>query len=88
MPQKSLRVNKKQKDPRRITKKQKNPKRAAPLQIKSKKKSLNKFKELNKTVSLTAATEKIIASRVGHLELVKGNRKEIEKEKQKNNNKK
>lgn len=33
--------------------------------------------------ALTAATEKLIASRVGHLELVKGTRKELEKKKEK-----
>lgn len=88
MPQKALKVNKQPKDPRRVTKKQKNPRKTGPLQIKPKKKSLNQFKELNKTVSLTATTERLIASRVGHLELVKGNRKEVEKEKQKHNNRK
>lgn len=31
------------------------------------------------TASLTASTEKLIASRVGHLELLKGTRKELEK---------
>jgi hypothetical protein len=29
--------------------------------------------------ALTAATEKLLASRVGHLELLKGTRREIEK---------
>jgi hypothetical protein len=31
------------------------------------------------SAALTSATEKLIASRVGHLELLKGNRREIEK---------
>ncbi|KAL3232596.1 Uncharacterized protein RNJ44_04512 [Nakaseomyces bracarensis] len=78
MPQKPLKVTKKPKDPRRITKKQKNLRKAAPLQLKSKKKSLQHMKKLNKAASLTETTEKLIASRVGHLELLRGTRKEIE----------
>ncbi|QLL33215.1 hypothetical protein HG536_0E01260 [Torulaspora globosa] len=81
MPQKALKVTKKAKDPRRVTKKQKNLRKAAPLQIKSKKKSLQHLKKLNKTASLTESTEKLIASKVGHLELLKGTRRELEKEK-------
>ncbi|CCC66784.1 hypothetical protein NCAS_0A02260 [Naumovozyma castellii] len=79
MPQKALKVTKKAKDPRRVTKKQKNLRPAAPLQLKSKKKSLQHLKKLNRTASLTETTEKLIASRVGHLELLKGTRKELEK---------
>lgn len=30
--------------------------------------------------ALVSATEKLIASRVGHLELLKGNRREVEKQ--------
>lgn len=85
MPQKALKVTKKPKDPRRITKKQKNLRKAAPLQIKSKKKSLSHMKKLNKNYSLTAATEKLISSRVGHLELLKGTRRELEQEKKESN---
>lgn len=81
MPQKSLKVAKKVKDPRRVTKKQKNLRKGAPLQIKSKKKSLQHLKKLNKTASLTESTEKLIASKVGHLELLKGTRRELEREK-------
>ena len=76
-------MTKKAKDPRRITKKQKNLKKAAPLQLKSKKKSLQHMKKLQKLSSLTEVTEKLVASRVGHLELVKGNRRELEKTKKK-----
>ncbi|BAO40936.1 YLR363W-A [Kluyveromyces marxianus] len=83
MPQKALKVTKKAKDPRRITKKQKNLKKAAPLQIKSKKQSLQHLKKLNKTYSITEATERLIASRVGHLELLKGTRKQLEKHEKK-----
>ncbi|QLQ80773.1 hypothetical protein HG537_0E01280 [Torulaspora globosa] len=81
MPQKALKVTKKVKDPRRVTKKQKNLRKAAPLQLKSKKKSLQHLKKLNRTASLTESTEKLIASKVGHLELLKGTRRELEKEK-------
>lgn len=88
MVQKPLKVKTKTKDPRRITKKQKNPRKAAPLIIKSKKKQLDYLKKLNKTVSLTASTEKLIASKVGHLELLKGTRKEIENKKKNESNKK
>ncbi|SCV05906.1 LANO_0H17788g1_1 [Lachancea nothofagi CBS 11611] len=83
MPQKALKVTKKTKDPRRVTKMQKNLRKAAPLQIKSKKKSLAHLKKLNKASSLTETTERLISSRVGHLELLKGTRKELEKEKKK-----
>ncbi|AGO10934.1 AaceriAFR574Wp [[Ashbya] aceris (nom. inval.)] len=79
MVQKALKVTKKAKDPRRVTKKQKNLKKAAPLQLKSKKKSLQHMKKLQKLSSLTEVTEKLVASRVGHLELIKGTRKELAK---------
>ncbi|EDO14581.1 hypothetical protein Kpol_337p3 [Vanderwaltozyma polyspora DSM 70294] len=81
MPQKALKVTKKSKDPRRVTKKQKNLRKAAPIQIKSKKKNLQHLKKLNKTASLTVATERLISSKVGHLELLKGTRRELEKQK-------
>lgn len=80
MAQKSLKVNRKVKDPRRVTKKQKNLRKAAPRMIKSKKKSLFHLKKLNKSASLTETTEKLIASRVGHLELLKGTRKQLAKQ--------
>lgn len=79
MVQKALKVKSKPKDPRRVTKKQKNLRKAAPLIIKSKKKQLTYLKKLNRTASLTASTEKLVASKVGHLELLKGTRKEIER---------
>ncbi|CDO92411.1 unnamed protein product [Kluyveromyces dobzhanskii CBS 2104] len=79
MSQKALKVTKKAKDPRRVTKIQKNLKKAAPLQIKSKKQSLQHLKKLNKTYSITESTERLISSRVGHLELLKGTRKQLAK---------
>ncbi|CCE61768.1 hypothetical protein TPHA_0B00960 [Tetrapisispora phaffii CBS 4417] len=83
MAQKPLKVTKKVKDPRRITKKQKNLRKAAVLQIKSKKKSLQHLKKLNKASSLTVATERLLSSKVGHLELLKGTRRELERSKDK-----
>ncbi|CAI7417176.1 BAD_collapsed_G0039040.mRNA.1.CDS.1 [Saccharomyces cerevisiae] len=79
MPQKPLKVTKKAKDPRRVTKKQKNLRKAAPLQLKTKKKSLQHLKKLKKSSSLTETTERLVASKVGHLELLRGTRKELEK---------
>ncbi|AET40652.1 uncharacterized protein Ecym_6271 [Eremothecium cymbalariae DBVPG len=81
MVQKALKVTKKPKDPRRITKKQMNLKKAAPLQLKSRKKSLQHMKKLAKTCSRTEATERFVASRVGHLELLKGTRRQLEEQK-------
>lgn len=88
MAQKPLKVKSKVKDPRRITKRQKNLRPAAPLIIKSKKKQLTYLKKLNKTASLTASTEKLVASKVGHLELLRGTRKEIERANRNKNDKK
>lgn len=67
----------------RVTKHQKNPKAAAPKQYKSKNVS-SKEKEVIKLAKshqakLTGNTEKLISSRVGHLELLKGDRRSLEK---------
>lgn len=83
MAQKALKVKVKAKDPRRVTKKQKNLRPAAPVQIKSKKKNLMHLKKLNRAASLTTATERMISSKVGHLELLKGTRRELERAKDK-----
>lgn len=63
-------------------KKQQNPKRAAPKIIKPKKQTAKEAQKLTKIHQgqLMKSTEKLIASRVGHLELLKGTRREIEKE--------
>ncbi|ODV59537.1 uncharacterized protein ASCRUDRAFT_76933 [Ascoidea rubescens DSM 1968] len=68
---------------KRITKKQKNPRKAAPKIIKPKKtsklkttKNLGTFQKYGNIIS---STEKLIASRIGHLELVKGSKREIKK---------
>ncbi|EGW34163.1 uncharacterized protein SPAPADRAFT_54347 [Spathaspora passalidarum NRRL Y-27907] len=72
----------KAKAPARVTKKQQNPKRNAPKIIKPKKTVAKEAKKLTKVhqSQLMTSTEKLIASRVGHLELIKGSRREIEKE--------
>lgn len=65
----------------RVTKKRQNPKPAAPKIIKPKKATAKHAAKLSKVQQgqLAASTEKLIAARVGHLELVKGSRREIEK---------
>jgi hypothetical protein len=77
MAQAPLKVKKKEKT--RITKKQQNPKKAAPKIIKPKNQQLAQLAKLSKTYSVTQQTEKLIASRVGHLELLKGSRRQIER---------
>lgn len=73
----------KSKKPARVTKKQQNPKAAAPKVYKAKKGASNiTLSKLNKVHSsvLTSNTEKLIASRVGHLELIKGSRRLLAKQ--------
>lgn len=72
----------------RVTKKQQNPRSSAPKIIKPKKSSAKQAFKLQKSLSGLAGTEKLIASRVGHLEIIKGSRREIEKEEKKNKEKK
>lgn len=64
----------------RVTKKQSNLRAAAPLIIKPKKAAAKTTFKLKKSVGSSAGTEKLIASRVGHLELIKGSRREVEKQ--------
>lgn len=64
----------------RVTKKQQNPRANAPKQIKPKKASAKQTHKLNKLINALSGTEKLISSRVGHLELLKGTRRELEKE--------
>lgn len=70
----------KSKAPARVTKKQLQTRAAAPRIIKPKK-ATSKLK-LTKvhTSQLMASTEKLIAGRVGHLEIIKGSRRQIEKQ--------
>lgn len=57
------------------------PKKAAPKKLAPRRKGAIVDAKILKrhSAALTSATEKLIASRVGHLELLKGNRREIEK---------
>lgn len=72
----------KSKAPARVTKKQTNPKGAAPRIIKPKKSVAKLAQKLAKVhlSQLMSSTEKLIASRVGHLELIKGSRRQIERQ--------
>ncbi|ANB13703.1 hypothetical protein AWJ20_4646 [Sugiyamaella lignohabitans] len=65
----------------KVSKHSKNPKKAAPKQIAPKKRGAVEDKKIAKkhSAALTSATEKLLASRVGHLELLKGTRRELEK---------
>lgn len=71
----------KAKAPARVTKKNSNPKRCTPLNFKAKKAQPKHAEKLSKIHQgqLMNSTEKLIASRVGHLELIKGSRRQIEK---------
>ncbi|KAG7194213.1 uncharacterized protein KQ657_004925 [Scheffersomyces spartinae] len=71
----------KAKAPARVTKKQQNPKNYAPKIVKPKKQKIIESEKLAKVhkAQLANSTEKLIASRVGHLELIKGSRRQIEK---------
>ncbi|CCH40747.1 hypothetical protein BN7_281 [Wickerhamomyces ciferrii] len=80
MPQKALKVKPKEKKRERITKKQQNPKNYAPKIIKAKNPKVAAMDKLSKVHSVTTSTEKLIASRVGHLELLTGSRREIERQ--------
>jgi len=81
MPQAPSKLNKNKKG-HRVTKKQSNLRKAAPMQFKPKnnKKGLHLHK-LSTKYSISQQTEKLVASKVGHLELLKGTRKQIEKQK-------
>lgn len=78
----------KSKNKARLTKKQQNPRAAAPKLIKPKNTVAKEFYKLKKTAGLASGTEKLISSRVGHLELLKGLRRQLEKkEKEEKKNK-
>lgn len=72
----------KSKGPGRVTKKQQNPARAKPKIIKPKKQTAKEAQKLSKVHQgqLMKSTETLIAGRVGHLELIKGSRRQTEKE--------
>jgi hypothetical protein len=75
----------KAKAPARVTKKQISTKAAAPRICKPKKGGALHSQKLAKVHSaqLQNSTEKLISSRVGHLELLKGTRRQLEKSKKK-----
>ncbi|GMG19977.1 unnamed protein product [Ambrosiozyma monospora] len=81
MAQGALRLSKKSKT--RVTKKQQNAKGAAPKIIKPKninKKERQAYKLAKQhQAKLHSNTEKLVSSRVGHLEILKGSRRELEK---------
>lgn len=79
MAQAPLKVKSKVKPRARVTKMQMNPKAAAPRNIKPKNKQLATLAKLTKVYSVTQQTEKLISSRVGHLELLKGSRRQLER---------
>lgn len=72
----------KAKGPKKVVKKLLTPKKAAPKIIKAKKSQAKQASKLTKVLQghLMSSTEKLIAGRVGHLELIKGSRRQIEKE--------
>lgn len=56
------------------------PKKAAPKKLAPKRKAAVKEAMITRkhTAALAASTEKILASKIGHLEILKGTRKELE----------
>lgn len=70
------------KGPGRITKMALQPKRCQPLNYQAKRGTAKDTAKLSKSHQgkLMNSTERLIASRVGHLELIKGSRRSIEKE--------
>ncbi|VVT56106.1 uncharacterized protein SAPINGB_P004817 [Magnusiomyces paraingens] len=90
MPQGSLKKST-TKSPGRIKKQtSKTPKKAAPKTLAPKKRAAVKDAQIARkhTAALTGATEKILAAKIGHLELLKGTRKELEERERKKNDKK
>ncbi|EGV63390.1 hypothetical protein PSN45_004332 [Yamadazyma tenuis] len=69
----------KNKAPARVTKKQINPKKASPRVYKPKKGDLTANLAKTHHSKLVVDTEKLVSSRVGHLELLKGSRRQLEK---------
>ncbi|WPK27633.1 hypothetical protein PUMCH_005030 [Australozyma saopauloensis] len=64
----------------RVTKRQSNLRAAAPLIIKPKKSAAKQTFDLKKSVGALNGTEKLIAGRVGHLEIIRGSRRQLEKQ--------
>ncbi|CUM54631.1 unnamed protein product [Debaryomyces fabryi] len=72
----------KAKGPKKVVKKLLTPKKATPKIIKPKKAPAKQATKLTKVQQghLMNSTERLIAGRVGHLELIKGSRRQLEKE--------
>lgn len=68
--------------PKKVVKKLLTPKKATPKIIKPKKAPAKQHKKLTKVQQghLMNSTEQLIAGRVGHLELIKGSRRQNERE--------
>lgn len=66
----------KKKAPARVTKKQRNPKKAAPKIIKPKKATDSTKLAKVHSASSMKSTEKLVSSRVGHLELLHATKRE------------
>lgn len=69
----------KSKAPARVTKRQSNPKRCSPRIIKPKKTSLTSKITKSQRAKINNNTEQLVAARVGHLELLKGTKKDLKK---------
>ena len=72
----------KAKGPKKVIKKLLTPKKATPKIIKPKKSQAKQTTKLTNVQQghLMNSTEKLIAGRVGHLELIKGSRRQLERE--------
>lgn len=75
-------LNLKSKGPGRSSKLASQPKKSTPKIIKPKKAPAKQANKLTKVhlAQLASSTEKLIASRVGHLEIIKGSRRQIERQ--------
>lgn len=80
MPQGALKARKPSGAPQKHSAKQSGKVSKGQRSFKAKKQDAKIHAKVTKkhTASLTAATEKLLASRVGHLEILKGTRKEVE----------
>lgn len=69
----------------KVTKKQLSAKKAGPKQLAPRKKSAIQDAKLTRQqqAALTSATEKLLASRIGHLEMIKGTRRQVEADQKK-----
>lgn len=80
----------KAKGPKKVVKKLLTPKKATPKIIKPRKAPAKQATKLTNVQQghLMKSTEKLIAGRVGHLELIKGSRRQLEREEKSKTSKK